>query len=193
MTKKTKLKGILSPLLQHIRLKKISKIIKNDKSILDLGCDNARLIDSLKSYSHYVGIDNNPEQIEENKTKYTDKKNRFFAADLEKINLHKKFDYIVLAAIIEHIHDEKKLGKILNQASHENTKILITTPLPHSDGILKVGAKMGIFSKESLDEHDKYYTEKELTKFGEDHGFNVVNYKKFEFGVNQICVLQPKQ
>ena len=191
MQKKTKLKGILSPLLQKIRLNKIIKYVTKPGTILDIGCDNGDLLIYLDQRpKYYLGIDNNYEIISDNINKYKNKKIKFTFCSIEDFKSDLKFDYIILAALIEHISDEVELSKLLKTLSHENTNIIITTPMPAAEKLLSIGAKFGIFAKESLEEHKKYYDKRELQKFADEQGFKVLHYNKFEFGLNQICVLK---
>lgn len=62
----------------------VEKYVKDSQQILDIGCGNGRLYDSLKSKSiQYTGIDNNPDFIEIAKNSYSGEKNaNFLIADL---------------------------------------------------------------------------------------------------------------
>jgi 2-polyprenyl-3-methyl-5-hydroxy-6-metoxy-1,4-benzoquinol methylase len=189
--KKTKLRGLLSPFLKKIRLKKIVKFIGKNKTILDIGCDDASLLEFIRSVKHYTGIDLNHKVIEQNKKRFGKFKNiDFFKINFnEKINLNKKYDIIVLSAVIEHIDDFGEFLSNIKNLIHKESLLLITTPTKKSDIILKFGASFCIFSKESLDEHQKYFSYKDFVGLKD---WKLKLYKKFEFGLNQLLILERK-
>ena len=67
---RTKLNGLLSPFLKWVRLRNVSKFIGKNKSILDAGCDDARLLNFIKNIKHYTGVDSNREVIEQNRKRF---------------------------------------------------------------------------------------------------------------------------
>ena len=184
----TKLKGKLSPWLRNIRLKKVAEYIEHNKTILDLGCDDASLLNFI-TCKHYTGIDNNKDLIEENKFKCRDCAWMDFRyVDLkEGIQSDKVYDIIVMSAIIEHLHNINSLLNDIYAITTPDCKIIITTPVRKSDSVLKFGARLGVFSKESLDEHDRYYNKNDFLNLD---GWQMKEYKTFEFGLNQLIVLE---
>ncbi len=193
MKKGSTLNGLLSPLLKHLRMKKIIKFIREGDSILDIGCDEAYLIKIFKDYSFYYGIDINEKIIKYNQKRFKNNKNiKFHSGDIEKLYpsfFEMKFNTIILSAIVEHLKSVQKLFSLLYEITEDNAKIIITTPTPYADKILKIGAKLKIFSKDSLDEHKMYYDKfffKKLKKW------ELSEFKYFEFFLNQLIILSKK-
>lgn len=85
----------------------ILPFIPENLSILDLGCGNARFLKFLKENKlqirDYLGIDNNPQFIEENSKKYP--RFRFEIKDviLDNISLTSKYSLVVGFGITHHI------------------------------------------------------------------------------------------
>jgi len=184
----TKLKGKLSPWLKDKRMKKVSQFIDNNKKVIDIGCDDAALLNYV-SVKHYTGIDNNNDIIRENIVKSHDCPwIDFKCIDLNNgLESNKLYDVVVLSAIVEHLKDFSILMKDINNITEQDCKVIITTPIKKSDLILKIGARLGLFSKESLDEHEHYFFKKDFTNI---KGWKMTNYKTFEFGLNQLIVLE---
>jgi len=191
MKKASTLNGILSPFLKHLRIKKIIKYIKPNSNILDIGCDEAYILKFIKGFNYYLGIDINSKIIEYNKTKFRELKNVDFSnMDIETIeSIDKKFNIVILAAVIEHIKDFNSLLEKLYDLTTEDGLLIITTPTKKSDRILKIGAKLKIFSKESLDEHEKYFGKEDFLK---NKKWEILLFSFFEFFLNQLIILKKK-
>lgn len=187
-----KLDGYLSPLLRKLRFKQVFKYFeKKEGSILDIGCDNAELLKYIpkKYIKSYLGIDFNPKVIEENSKKYEKEDSiQFQLGDANSLQkLDKKFDSIFLIALIEHISEFETLLEKIYDISNDKAKIYITTPVAFADNILHIGSKVKLFAKESLDEHERYFSKKDFTNI---KSWNLYKYKKFEFGLNQLIILE---
>ncbi len=191
MKKDSALNGILSPFLKHLRIKKIIKHIKPNSNILDIGCDEAYILKFIKEFNYYLGIDINPEIIEYNKTKFKEMKNVDFSnMDIETIdNIDKEFNIVILAAVIEHLKDFTSLSEKLYNLTTEDALLIITTPTKSSDRILKIGARLKVFSKESLDQHEKYFKKQD---FSELDKWEISHFSFFEFFLNQLIILKKK-
>ena len=166
----------------------VSKFIGKNKSILDAGCDDARLSNFIKNIKHYTGVDSNREVIEQNRKRFEKHDNiDFSVADLDgDLKFNERYDVVVLAAVIEHLKDLPGFLSKIKRATHKDSLVLITTPLRKSDRILKVGARLGIFSKESLDEHQDYFSRKDFADLAD---WKLRVYETFEFGLNQLVAL----
>lgn len=105
----------------------------------------------------------------------------------------KTFDNIIALAVIEHIHkvDVYSLfSKFRNQISI-NGHIVVTTPTPRSKFVLELLANIHILEKENILEHKHYWKEDELYDLARQTKFEIVQYRKFQLGYNQICIFKP--
>ena len=107
----------------------------------------------------------------------------------------KRFDCIVALAVIEHLYKEDffKVMKMLVKHLNEKGRIIITTPAKPADFFLRIMAKFRILGKENLDEHKHYWNEEELLNLAEINGLQLKLYKKFQFGMNQLLIVEKKK
>ncbi|NIO44339.1 MAG: methyltransferase domain-containing protein [Candidatus Aenigmarchaeota archaeon] len=110
------------------RIDKIVSMVKPNSKVLDAGCGSGIIPFLLsKKNCKIVGIDKSADCIKFASKKYNGK---FLCKDLLKLNLKKKFDYIICSDVIEHFKktDRKKLLNILDRHLKKNGYIIITFP-----------------------------------------------------------------
>lgn len=101
-------------------------------------------------------------------------------------------DTIVILAVIEHIESDEvfhifhKFKKILNKKG----RIFLTTPTKIARPVLESMAFLGVVDKENIAEHKHYWSRKEIIELADKTGFVVMKFKKFQFGFNQLAVLE---
>ncbi|MFH1827802.1 MAG: class I SAM-dependent methyltransferase [Nanoarchaeota archaeon] len=178
--------GVLSPLLQIWRFKKVFPWIK--KSVLEIGCSNGELLNFLPKSIKYTGIDTNEDFVKKAKELHPEQNFLCFTINEKKEIPVEKFHSIVLLALIEHLEDPLIVLIKLKKHLYPNGKIIITTPSPTSHYILTIGAKLGLFSKEALEEHHNYYTKRDLFNLFNTANFKILHYKQFQFGLNQVII-----
>ncbi len=84
-----------------------------DKRILDLGCGTADILDYIKNEKLYVGIDNNKSYIEDNRKKFSQRKEcKFYYTDLNAYSdkVTQKFDIVLMIGVMHHIDDNAVNG-----------------------------------------------------------------------------------
>jgi 2-polyprenyl-3-methyl-5-hydroxy-6-metoxy-1,4-benzoquinol methylase len=183
---KGQISGLASPLLERWRIKKIMKFFKGDR-ILDYGCGYGKLA-SLIPDREYVGIDINKDVIELARKTYHHQKNIKFYT-LEEFEYKKQFfETIVLAAVLEHVNNPNQLIHTLKCCLSSEGRLIITTPTPLADRILKIGSKIRIFDKEAAEEHKQLFTREDLMDLSSQLNFSVLYYERFELGLNQLVV-----
>lgn len=119
------------------RFSYVSKIFKQNESVLDFGCGDANLLESLyhnKRHCYkYLGLDIRKQIIEKNKDiwkiiKFAD----FECVDLVEGNFDfkKEWDIIVSFEVIEHIgkHNTDKFLQNILKHIHNDTILLLSTP-----------------------------------------------------------------
>ncbi|WP_375559419.1 class I SAM-dependent methyltransferase [Bernardetia sp. OM2101] len=111
----------------------IIKQLSTPKKVLDVGCNEGALGESIKalfSESHVTGIDYNSEAIEIAKNRLDEA----YTIDLENQNAlpnfleNKEFDTIICADVLEHIRFPWKVVEELYNHLSENGKIIISLP-----------------------------------------------------------------
>ena len=111
---------------------KIAQIIKPGDKILDVGCGNGRLLETLKEKSaDYLGVDKSTELIKIAEKKYQSEKIKFRPGcilelgQIPEIN----FDYIFCIAVIHHLPGKNLRIQALKQLKNkvaENGRIILT-------------------------------------------------------------------
>lgn len=186
--------GLLSPYLRNKRTSMISPYLQGD--ILDIGCGPARNLEVLKKnekpFSSYTGIELDPLLVDDLKLKFS--AYDFFSVDLDTqvIPVSKKFDVIILLAVIEHIFNLKFLFSQLSDLLKPTGIIVLTTPTPFGNDVVhRLGASIGLFDREGgQDDHIVIFNQKRLQILGKEVGLTLKEYRTFQFGCNQLAVYQ---
>jgi 2-polyprenyl-3-methyl-5-hydroxy-6-metoxy-1,4-benzoquinol methylase len=179
--------GLLSPFLKAQRLKKASKYAKG--RTLDFGCGVGDLVEYCKPGS-YLGIDIDLQSllIAQNKYPHLNFANHFPLNN----GSDEVFDTIIISAVIEHLSDPTALLKLLNKHLDRNGCIVITTPHPSMEWVLRLGARVGFFSAEANKEHKTLLDKKMITRMALDANLIFVYYERFLLGANQLIVLKRR-
>jgi len=153
----------------------VSKFIPENSKILDVGCNNGKLMDFLKSPIYY-GTDIDKAQISE----LVEKGVKAKSADLNKDELpfkNEKFDFVLLLDVLEHVVNPQKLLLDAKERLNENGKIIVS--LPNDYHILN---KIRFILNRHLTEdpfapygHLHYFPIKSGKKFLKNNGFEVVS------------------
>jgi len=155
----------------HMYREKTNKIIEyvgEDKKVLDVGCGDGLITEKIGTNNHIVGIDNSDKGIKLARKKCNNVNNLIKTDALDLPFEDKKFDVVVLADVIEHIKEEKRLIKEIARVLKKRGKIIITTPL----------------KREVIEEHHiREYTEEELRESLSSHfevdSIEIIEEKKF--------------
>jgi 2-polyprenyl-3-methyl-5-hydroxy-6-metoxy-1,4-benzoquinol methylase len=102
-----------------------------------------------------------------------------------------EFDAIVLLAVIEHIPDPVGLLRRLKTLLHPGGSILLTTPNPWVEGVHAFGARLGLFSQEAGEQHERLYDAAAMLALAGESGLAVREERRFLLGANQLFVLIP--
>ena len=154
----------LEKLLQKLRFARVKNILSGD--VLDFGGNEGELSQFVQGEYTIVNYDHSPMS-------------------------GKKFDTIVLLAVIEHINVED-VYSIFNKFSNhlkKDGKIILTTPTPQSKWLLELLAGLHILDKQNIEEHKHYWDQKDINDLAIKNGFKVIKYEKFQFGFNQFAIL----
>ena len=167
--------------LQKKRFGKIYKYIKGD-SILDFGGNKGEL---EKYYLNKLVLPYDPYEYYNYYLKYK------CCNNIKELGEEGLFDNIVSLAVIEHIEYDnvfpimRKLTKYLKPKG----RIIITTPTKLSILPLEIMSRLGVTDRKNIEEHKHYWSKKELFELADNLDLKVRLYKKFQFGMNQLIVM----
>ena len=108
------------------------------------------------------------------------------------ISFDKTYDNIVCLAVLEHIHYHKVMElfkKFYYHLEVEGT-VIITTPTIESHFILDIMSRLRITDRPNLLEHKFYWRKDYLQELAEANCFEIIKYEKFQFGLNQLCIMR---
>lgn len=163
---------------QGWRYKKISKYVKNNCSILDIGCASGFLYDLLKNKNiKYSGIDYNKHFVDYNKKRGLDVKQ----CDVSKEKLpfeDNSFDIVYCSHVIEHINTREQINFMseISRVLKRGGKAMIFAPTPYH---------WYFFDDET---HIRPCTHGQLTKLGRNFDLKLVEakYSKLRFFPNSM-------
>ena len=179
--------GYLSPFLQKKRIRKVLDFIPSDGDVLDYGCGNGNLCVHIDR-ARYTGFDLDIAVIQIAKRKYP--AYTFLSGSLGEIK--KKYDLIILLAVIEHVEDISQTLMDLSDMLNANGRIILTSPSPAFEKIYNLGSRIGLFSKDAAEEHHQLINKKSLQGFLSRTDLRLVVYQRFLFGANQLFVLEKE-
>ncbi len=150
-------------------LKKLySQIVPPKKQILEIGCGTGSLIISLQP-DRGVGIDVSGDMIKIAKKRKSDV--HFMVMPAEKLSLSKKFEYVIMADVIEHLSDVGLAIKNLKKVTEDKTKIIISMANPKWEPLLMLAEKLGLKMPEGP--HNRI-TAKKLFSILRENNFRIV-------------------
>ena len=158
--------------LHYSSLKKLLKtFIPPGKTIFDVGCGTGDLLASLKPKFGY-GMDISTRMIAISKIKYQKSKNLQFSTKWPE----KKFDYIFMADVIEHLENPKDIFKSISRLMDKNTTLICIMANPLWKPVLMIAEKLKLKMPEGPHNRIKNH---ELRIILEEAGLKIVkhNYK----------------
>ena len=191
MKRPTRGRGLLEPLLSRWRARRALRVMrkhgftKGTEAVVDLGCGHFPLLLSIVKCGRKVGIDRQATDAGDGGVDviYPDI-DACLAGEGEEA-----FDVATSLAVLEHLEvDEgaKVLGKVF-RSLRPGGLVVVTTPSVWGDRVLGTMARLGLVSREEIDEHQHAYGKGELRERLVDAGFtpHTVKVRSFQMGLNQ--------
>ena len=184
MTKVTRGSGLFEDFLAKKRAAKANNLLKQSKKekILDIGCGSYPYFLLNTNFKDKYGIDPS--------IKVSAIKNiNFKKLDVTKQKLPFKdnfFNAVTMLAVFEHL-DNKKIPFVLkeiNRVLKKDGMLVMTTPAPWSDIILKNMARLSLVSKEEIHEHKHNLNAPIIRNYVAEGGFRKTDNGYFELGLN---------
>lgn len=164
-------------------LKKIG--LNANSNVLEIGCGIgtvSSLIIKHCGQGSFVGVDISKESIQLAKEIYAPFKNaEFIVSDMSDFSYAKKFDFVVLPDVLEHIpvSQHSNLFKILSTVTSENVTILANFPEPdYLDWLRKT-------NPEKLQIIDQSLSMQDLLNNTYPHGFKLISMNSYSLQYEQ--------
>ena len=147
----------------------------------------------LKPDQVYFGIDQNSKTIDRLRQKYSGITFLEYDLEVDTLDLDSMtFDTILMIAVIEHLKDPTIILGQISKLLSPNGKLIITTPTPIGGVIHSIGAYLGLFYKEAMADHKRYFTLKTLTPLILDGYLVIIGYRKFLILGNQLFLCKTR-
>ncbi|EPR42148.1 hypothetical protein dsx2_2872 [Desulfovibrio sp. X2] len=174
--------GLLSPYLCRRRLAAARPHLRGH--VLDFGCGGGSLARFVPP-ERYTGVDVDAESLRKARANYP--AHVFFP---EAPPPDKRFDTIVMLAVIEHLDDPAATLRDLAQRMTDDpaARLILTTPHPATGLVHTLGASVGLFSRHASEEHDELLGRRALRSLGAAAGLRLASYGRFLCGANQLAV-----
>jgi len=118
-----------------------SSFIPKKSNVIDIGCGTGEILNHVEP-ARGVGIDISDAMIKIAKEKFSHL--RFINSDIDNLSLDRKFDYVIMADIIDHLPDIWETFVSLKKIINEDTKIIITTINLDWEPLLLICEKLGL-------------------------------------------------
>lgn len=121
--------------------------IPPDHSVLEIGSGTGQLLAALKP-KRGLGIDLSPVMVQTAQKNFPNLE--FRVADVEKLELTEKFDYIVVSDLIGFLYDVQTCFEKLRQVCHPRTRIVLSFHNAVWEPLLRAGESCGMKAKQPL-------------------------------------------
>jgi len=148
------------------------KDIKKGHNILDIGCWDGSRLKKLQKKSNVFGM-----EIDENKINLAEPKikKRIKWGDVTKgIPYNKKFDWVFLTEVLEHVSDDSKALANINKSLKKKGNLILTTP--RSTKYLEFWDPAWVRWKFLGGQKHHHYTKEELFGKLNNNGFKIKEY-----------------
>ena len=181
---------LLSPFLSERRLAAVAPFLRGD--VVDLGCGGAAVVARLKPGQAYVGVDWRAAAIQQLCSRYP--QHQFFQRDLDTqpLALPRRFDTVLMLAVIEHLRRPEHLFAQLRGLLNPGGQVVMTSPSRWGNWLHGLGARAGVFSRVAAGEHYLIFSRARLAAMVRPHGLDLVHYRSFLLGGNQLFVCQAQ-
>jgi SAM-dependent methyltransferase len=182
------MKPLLSRFVRERRYQAVSPYIIGD--VLDLGCGLAELTELLKPGQDYTGVEHRADLVDRNRRCFP--QFTFHCLDLERdaLDLGRVFDTVAMVAVVEHLKNPEHIFNYIPGHLKPGGRLVITTPSPFGGAIHALGSQFGLFYREARDDHETMFSRPALEPRLSRSGLQIIRYKKFLLGGNQLFVCQ---
>lgn len=181
--------ALLAPLIKRQRIGRVRPFIRGD--VLEIGCKDGATLDLGCPIGRYVGVDIDRDSLALARARHPSREFVSKNVEFEPLGYVDAFDTILLIALVEHVLNQRSLLEQCRVALRMGGQLVLTTPTSFgNDFVHRWGARLGLFHKSVHDNHVVIYNKTRLRAAAAMTGLAVVSHRKFQFGCNQIALLQ---
>jgi len=180
----------LDKFLRNWRVKMCIPYINTQDRVLDIGCLDGYLFQTLKvkSIQKSIGLDPLLQSVVRHEN-YVLIPGKFPEALLATDH----FNCITMLAVLEHIprQEQQKLNDECYTYLEPSGRVIITVPSPFVDHILWWLSKFRLIDGMSVEEHYGFKV-KEVPQLFNSNQFKLIKHKKFQLGLNNLFVFEKQ-
>lgn len=176
----------LSAWVERQRLKIVRPYVRGD--VLDIGCGRGAAVALLGADQDYLGIELRAQLFRPPVSPSNRISLLTLDLDRDPLNLDRRFDTILMLAVIEHLREPDRLLTQLSPLLKSDGRVLITTPTPLGHRVHRIGARLGLFWQSAVEEHRWAFSRSALHVRINRSGLSVHTHKYFLLGGNQLFV-----
>lgn len=183
--------NVIDRMVRRLRSRQVTRYTSPGDRVIDVGCGQQNwLVNSVPEWaSESLGIDPNlrPEHQGDNGT----------TESIEEVvaDSGRRFDTALSVAVIEHLdpQDAPQHVALIRETLRPGGKIVLTTPSPRSKPLLEFLAfRLRLISADEIADHKYYYPLEEIRDLVSSAGFDIIDAKTFQFGLNQVVVARQR-
>ncbi len=162
---------LIFPITRYLRASNIMRHV-NDKAglrLLDIGCGDGYFLNRLKNIERF-GKDPLLEGEAGNFNSGVDCEDGFF-------------DYVTMLAVIEHLPNPEFVFKEVSRILKPGGLFVFTTPKQKAEWLIN------LYAQHIEDDHETYFTDETVAHYSKNL-FELVEYRPFLFGLNQLFALR---
>lgn len=169
-------RGFHAPSLR--RAQRLTKMIDNGSTLLDIGCGDGTVIDYLSKHNRLKsaeGIDISKRAVSHVQKKgYKAKVVDITSPEFNRFLRNKNYDYVVITEVLEHIYNPENVVKLLY--GHVNKALFVSVPntgfFLHRLRLL-FGRFPMVTIQQHVKEHIRFWTMKDFIYWAEYHNYKV--------------------
>ena len=176
---------LLEPLLRAWRTKVITRYLDRETRLLDVGCGfSGEFLKKVRArIGSGVGIDRKVCHLDDGRIRLIN-----LTFDRELSFKDDEFGVVTMFAVIEHLDHPGDIVREVHRVLRPGGMLIITTPSPRAEPLLKLLATLHLVSPEEIEDHKHYFSQEELRAILKDAGFGIVDTSSFELGMNTLIV-----
>ncbi len=180
--------GLLSPLLRRQRLTAAVGYLRQGR-VLDFGCADGELA-GLIPPARYVGVDRDREALGRARARHP----AHVLLTVEEFEgaADETFDVIAALAVIEHLPAPGDWLRLMRSRLRPAGRVVLTTPKPGLQWVHELGARLGLFSREAAEEHQRLLGRRQVEGLASEAGLRLTEYRPFQLWCNQLFVLESQ-
>ena len=178
--------GPVDRMLRIFRRSQVLKALNNRNNLvlIDVGCGRQANVGWVlrKQLKSYIGVDRDIPELSLFNLNFVNSLAETMSGKLK----NNTADMVIALAVIEHVEDPESFVRTCKKLLKKDGEILLTTPAPYADPILKLISKLKIINGDEIEEHKTYFSPSTLAQLLEKNGFKILKAQKFLFGLNGV-------